>query len=199
MPKPRSVLEQTVWPRSTRSRAAIVALGAYMLLYLTWQVWHWTPGRQQYSQAFLALMDAAALYATLIAYRRCAGSEQLRSFWRLISLALAAQLIADILLLVNVIKHKVPPFPSPADPFFLAFYVLLFLALLRIPVAPVSKARRVRIFLDGATIVIGGGAVVWYFVLGPTAIAGEESTLAKTRLTQPTRAAEASRPTGTVS
>jgi PAS domain S-box-containing protein len=178
MPKPRSVLEQTVWPRGTRSRAAILALGAYMLLYLTWQVWHWTPGRQQYGQAFLPLIDAAALYATLVAHRRCAGSERLRSFWRLMSLAIAAELIADILLLANVIKHKVPPFPSPADPFFLAFYVLLFLALLRVPVAPVSKARRVRIWLDGATIVIGGGAVVWYFVLGPTAIAGEESTLA---------------------
>jgi PAS domain S-box-containing protein len=178
MTKPRSLLEQTLWPRSTRSRAAILALSAYMLLYLTWQVWHWTPGRQQYGQAFLPLMDAAALYATLVAVGRCAGSARLRSFWQLMSIAVAAQLIADVLLLANVIKHKVPPFPSPADPFFLTFYVLLFLALLRVPVAPVSRARRIRILLDGATIVIGGGAVVWYFVLGPTAIAGEESTLA---------------------
>jgi PAS domain S-box-containing protein len=178
MPKARSVLEQTVWPRGTRSRAAILALGAYMLLYLTWQAWRWTPGRQQYGQAFLVPMDAAALYATLTAARRCAGARRLRSFWRLMSLAVAAQLIADILLLLNVVKHKVPPFPSPADPFFIAFYVLLFLALLRVPVAPVGRARRVRILLDGATIVIGGGAVVWYFVLGPAALAGEESTLA---------------------
>jgi PAS domain S-box-containing protein len=161
-----------------RSRAAILALGAYMLLYLTWQLWHWTPGRQQYGQGFLPPMDAAALYATLVALRRCAGSERLRSFWRLMSLAVAAQLIADILLLANVIEHEVPPFPSPADPFFLTFYVLLFLALLRVPVAPVSPARRMRILLDGATIVTGGGALVWYFVLGPTALAGEESALA---------------------
>jgi PAS domain S-box-containing protein len=172
------LLEQTVWPRRTRSRAAILALGAYLLLYLSWQLLHWTPGKQQLGQAFLPVMDAVALYATWGASRRTAASPELRAFWRLMALAVASQTVADLLLLVNVVRYEVAPFPTAADPFFLAFYVLLFLALLRVPVAHVSPARRLRIALDGATIVVGGGAVVWYFVLGPTAEAGGQSALA---------------------
>jgi signal transduction histidine kinase len=34
--------------------------------------------------------------------------------------------------------------------------------------------------LDGATIVLGGGALVWYFVLGPTVLSTGEDLLAKT-------------------
>ncbi|HUN79425.1 MAG TPA: HAMP domain-containing sensor histidine kinase, partial [Solirubrobacteraceae bacterium] len=117
--------------------------------------------------------------AALLAARRCAGSPPLRSFWRLMGLAIASQLIADSLLLRNVVAHPLPPFPSAADPFFLAFYALLLLALLRVPVAPVSRSRQVRILLDAATVVVGGGALVWYFLLGPTALEGKEDTLAR--------------------
>lgn len=82
---------------------------------------------------------------------------------------MAAELIADSLLLAYDSSYTVPPFPTLADPFFLAFYVLLFSALMRVPVAPVSNLKRLRFAIDGATIVLGGGAIVWYFVLGPNA------------------------------
>jgi len=55
---------------------------------------------------------------------------------------------------------------------------LLLLALLRVPAARFTRAKLTRTMLDGATIVVGGGAVVWYFVLGPTAVQGGESALA---------------------
>lgn len=161
-----------------RSQAAVAALGIYLLVYLSWQLLHWLPGRVQFGQVFLPPVDAMALYATVLAARRCASSRQLYRFWRMMSAAVAAELIADLLLLRNVLVYRHPPFPTLADPFFLAFYVLLFLALLRVPVAPISRARRVRVLLDGATIVVGIGAVIWYFVLGPTAKAGGQSPLA---------------------
>jgi PAS domain S-box-containing protein len=147
-------------------------------VYLSWQLLHWLPGRQQLGQAFLIPADVAALCSTWLAARRCDGSPQLRSFWRMMSAAVTAELIADILLLGYDIKYNVPPFPTVADAFFLSFYVLLFIALLRVPVAPVTPIKRLRIMLDGATIVLGGGAVVWYFVLGPTAKAGGQDPLA---------------------
>jgi signal transduction histidine kinase len=162
----------------TRSQLAVSGLVAYLLLYLSWQLFHWLPGRVQLGQAFLPLADAIALCATLLAARRCAGYPALRKFWLMMSAAVTAQLIADVLLLRNVLVYRDPPFPTLADLFFLAFYVLLFLALLRIPVAPVTRAKRTRLLLDGATIVVGTGAVVWYFVLGPTAKAGGQSPLA---------------------
>jgi PAS domain S-box-containing protein len=122
----------------------------------------------------------AALCATLLAARRCPGSRRLRSFWLWMSAAMAAETIADIFLLKYNIQYDEPPFPTIADAFFLSFFVLLFLSLLRVPVAPATRAKRLQIMLDGAIIVLGGGAVVWYFVLGPTAKAGGQSTLAMT-------------------
>jgi PAS domain S-box-containing protein len=157
---------------------AVVVLAVYLLVYVSWQLFHWLPGEQQLGQAFLIPADIAALWATLLAARRCSGSRELRSFWLWMSAAMAAETIADILLLRNYLRYDVAPFPTLADPFFLAFYVLLFVALLRVPVARISATKRVKVLLDGATIVLGGGAIVWYFVLGPTAVTGGQSTLA---------------------
>jgi len=166
-------------PELTRSPLGAVLLGAYVLLYLSWQAFHWLPGKQELGQLFLVPVDAIALYAAWRAMRRCPGCRPVRAFWRLMTLAIAAETIADVLLSYNDVHYAQAPFPTLADPFFLAYFVLLFLALLRVPVAPVSRARRLRTLLDGATIVIGGGAVVWYFVLGPTALSGADSALAK--------------------
>jgi PAS domain S-box-containing protein len=166
-------------PELTRSPLGAVLLGAYVLLYLSWQVLHWLPGKQELGQLLLVPVDAIALYAAWRATRRCPGCRPVRAFWRLMTLAIAAETIADVLLSYNDVHYAQAPFPTLADPFFLAYFVLLFLALLRVPVAPVSRVRRLRTLLDGATIVIGGGAVVWYFVLGPTALAGADSALAK--------------------
>ncbi len=80
-------------------------------------------------------------------------------------------------MLYDLALHR-SPYPSLADPFYLAFYPLLALALLRVPVASFTRAQLVKTLLDGATIVVGGGAVVWYFVLGPTAVDGGQSTIA---------------------
>jgi PAS domain S-box-containing protein len=170
--------ERAASPRLTSSRAAIIGLAVYLLVYLSWQVFHWLPGKQQLGQAFLIPADMTALWATWLAARRCEGSLELRSFWRMMSVAMAAETIADILLLRNDISYDIPPFPTIADAFFLSFFVLFFLALLRVPVARVTLVKRLRIMLDGATIVLGGGAIVWYFVLGPTVKTGGQSTLA---------------------
>ncbi|HTR72072.1 MAG TPA: HAMP domain-containing sensor histidine kinase [Solirubrobacteraceae bacterium] len=164
--------------RTRRLGWAFAALGAYLAIYLSWQLWHWLPGKQQLGQAFLLPPDALALAVALLAARRCGAAPRLRSFWLLMSAAIAAELIADALLLRNVAIHVKPPFPTPADPFFLAFYMLLLAALLRVPVAKISFGKRLQMAIDGATIVIGGGAVVWYLVLGPTAEAGGQDTLA---------------------
>jgi signal transduction histidine kinase len=158
----------------------VVALGAYLLVYLSWQFLHWLPGKQQLGQGFLLPMDLAALCASLLAARRCEGSRELRFFWLAFSAAIAAETTADALLFVSDVAYATPPFPSPADVFFIAFYALLFYALLRVPVAPITHTGRLRTLLDGATIVIGGGAVIWYLVLGPTAETGSGGALATT-------------------
>jgi len=165
-------------PSLTASRVAVISLGIYLVVYVSWQLFHWLPGKQQLGQAFLIPADMAALCSTLLAARRCPGSPRLRSFWLWMSAAMAAEMIADIFLLKYNIQYNNPPFPTIADAFFLSFFVLLFLALLRVPVAPLTQAKRLQIMLDGAIIVLGGGAIVWYFLLGPTAKEGGQSALA---------------------
>jgi PAS domain S-box-containing protein len=164
----------------TRSRNLAVALGGLLLAYLSWQLLHWLPGRQQLGQLFLPLFDLIAITAAWGASRRCAPVPALRRFWRLIAAAIAAELIADFILSGYDIAYSRAPFPTPADAFFLSFYVLLLVALLSIPVARMTLAARLRMSLDGWTIVLGGGAVVWYFVLGPTVLSTGEDLLAKT-------------------
>ncbi len=164
----------------TRSRNLTVALGALLLAYLSWQLFHWLPGRQQLGQLFLPLFDVIAILAAWQASRRCAPVPAVRRFWRLICAAIVAELVADVILSGYDMAYERPPFPTPADAFFLIFYVLLLVALLSVPVARMTRAARVRMLLDGATIVLGGGAVVWYFVLGPTVLSTGEALLAKT-------------------
>jgi PAS domain S-box-containing protein len=164
----------------TRSRNLAIALGALLLAYASWQLFHWLPGRRQLGQLFLPLFDVLAILAAWGASRRCAPVPALRRFWRLIAAAIAAELIADVLLSGYDIAYNQPPFPTPADAFFLSYFALLLVALLSIPVARMTLAARLRMSLDGWTIVLGGGAVVWYFVLGPTVLSTGEGLLAKT-------------------
>jgi signal transduction histidine kinase len=164
----------------TRPRNLALALGALLATYLSWQLFHWLPGRQQLSQLFLPLFDVLALLAAWGASRRCAPVPRLRRFWRLIAAAMAAELIADAILSGYDLAYGQPPFPTPADAFFLAYFVLLLVALWSIPVARMTLAARVRMSIDGWTIVLGGGAVVWYFVLGPTVLSTGEDLLGTT-------------------
>jgi signal transduction histidine kinase len=163
----------------TRLPRGALALSAFLALYLSWQLLHWIPGgREGVGDLLILPVDAAAAAAAWCASRRCSGSPQLRSFWRLLAIALSAEMLGDVIQAVYDVGLHQSPYPSLADPFYLAFYPLLLLALLRVPVAAVTPAKLQKTMLDGATIVAGGGAVVWYFVLGPTAVDGGQSALA---------------------
>jgi signal transduction histidine kinase len=158
---------------------SLYALLAFLALYLSWQLWRFIPGDSRDIGELLILpVDAAAVYFAWRASRLWRAPDPLRSFWQLLAVALAAESAGDVLQAIYVVGFDSSAYPSLADIFYLAFYPLLLLALLRIPVARVGRERLARMILDGATIVVGGGAVVWYFVLGPTAEQGGQSSLA---------------------
>ncbi len=161
-----------------RTRAWGIGLGAWLLLYLSWQQWHWLPGGLHGGQLFLPPVDAAAVVAALLAARRCAACGRLQWFWRLIAAACAAQLAADALTAVNALRYASPPFPSWADACFLAGFAFVFAALVYVPANRSTRSQRLRMLIDGATVVLGGGIFVWYFLLGPTIVAGAPHALA---------------------
>jgi signal transduction histidine kinase len=164
--------------RTRRARATLV-LGGLLVIYLSWQLLHWIPGeREDVGDLLILPIDAAAAAAAWCASRRSSSAPRLRSFWRLMVLALSAEMLGDVFQAIYDVGLRHSPFPSLADPFYLAFYPLLLLALVRVPVAAATPTKLLKTMLDGATIVVGGGAVVWYLVLGPTAVDGGQKTLA---------------------
>jgi signal transduction histidine kinase len=149
-------------------------LGGFLALYLSWQLLHWIPGdREGVGDLLILPIDAGAAAAAWCASRRCGGSPQLRSFWRIMAIALLAETIGDITQAIYEVFLHHAPYPSLADPSYLAFYPLVLLALF----VATKRTKLLGTTLDGATIVVGGGAVVWYFVIGPTAIQGGQSAL----------------------
>lgn len=78
------------------ARMAKASFGAFLLLYLSWQAFRWLPGDiAQVGDAFFLPVGAAAVLACWGASRRCSGVVRLRWFWRLMALAITAQLIGE--------------------------------------------------------------------------------------------------------
>jgi diguanylate cyclase (GGDEF)-like protein len=163
------------------SRKAIAALGAYIGLYLSWQAFHWLPGDMaDVGDLFFLPAGVVAVAACVAASRRCAGVDRLRGFWRLMALAITAQFLGDATMALYDIGGLAVPFPSVADLIYLAFYPLMLLALLRVPLAPTSRAQRVRLGLDLATILAGGAMLIWHLVLVDSLGEGGQSVLQTT-------------------
>jgi diguanylate cyclase (GGDEF)-like protein len=159
-------------------RTTTICLGAFLLLYLTWQAFRWIPGDvASIGDAFFLPVGAVAVLACWMASRRCGQIPRLRWFWRLMALAVAAQLAGDSTMAAYDLAGAEPPFPSLADLAYLCFYPLTLLALLRIPVAPTSHAQRVRLALDLATALVAGGMVIWHLVLAQTVSEGGQSAV----------------------
>ncbi|HEX3041285.1 MAG TPA: ATP-binding protein [Solirubrobacterales bacterium] len=136
------------------------------------------PDPQSLHIALLVPADALVIWASLRARRRSAEVPWLRAFWTLIAAAWIAELLADLSLATYDILLDDPTFPSVADFFFLLFYPLTLLALLRIPIVRGTRSQRLRTFLDCATILAGAVAAIWYFALGPIAMEGGMDYLA---------------------
>ncbi len=150
-------------------RKTTIGLGAFLLLYLSWQLFHWIPGGvTQIGDVFFPLIEVAAILACWRASRRCAEVNRLRWFWRLTALATAAQLVGDTTMAVYDFSGTEIPVPSLADLGYLSFYPLMLLALTRVPVAPTSHVQRVRLSLDLTIAMVGGAMVVWHLMVAPT-------------------------------
>jgi diguanylate cyclase (GGDEF)-like protein len=159
-------------------RLGTLGIAAYLGVYVAWQL-SGVGNREVIGDfAFLPLTAVAAL-AAWRAGKRSAARPGLRRGWRLIALALAFYGVGDAIQLYYEAVVEEFPTPSLADPFFLAFYPLFFAGILSFPWSGGATGnRRAQAILEAATIAVGGAAVIWYLVLGPTAYADAGSLLA---------------------
>jgi diguanylate cyclase (GGDEF)-like protein/PAS domain S-box-containing protein len=122
--------------------------------------------------AFLAAMAA-----------RSAQDPSARRAWQLMAAALTVYSSGNLLNSIYwYFGHD--PFPSFGDVFFLAFYPLVFSAVLTVIRAGAVRLPLGRLTLDSTILMLGFGAFFWFFVIRPTAAAATNPDLIKYVLTQ---------------
>ncbi len=67
------------------------------------------------------------------------------------------------------------PFPSLADFFYLLYYPLMLMGLLRFPSAPLARRERLILWLDLGILMVAGSMVSWYFILAPLSLTVEQN------------------------
>ena len=156
----------------------MLALGAFLLVYAGWLASDWSGiNRQLIGDLAVLAVNGAAVLTAWRGSRRCARNRRLAQAWRLIAVALGMHLAGELVQLVYDISATHTAHPSIADGFYLAFYPLMLLAVLRLPAARRVGQGAVELALDVAIVAIGAGALVVYVVLGPAAVKGATSAL----------------------
>ena len=164
VPKPSSTLARNL--RRPRLVAAIAL--PYAAVYAAWLFWHFGPSswRNVVADAFFLPLDAIVVWCAAGAARRCSREPRLARAWWLVAAALGSTLAGDVIYSVYELLGA-PPYPSAADPFYLAFYPLMIAAFIAVPSSKTRRALRWRYLLDSAGVAVGGTLVVSYLELGP--------------------------------
>lgn len=168
------------WPERTRWAIWPPLLGSVGVGLVVYAIWEFSGGGVNHpmlDQCVVLVVAAAAAIATWLASRRCALDPRTRSAWRWIAAGSVCLSAAYGSTLGYQVVTGAVPFPSIVDVFFLAFYPLFIIGVLRFPTRPASRHERIRLGLDAATIALAAGSVVWYLVLGPTVAAGGSNLL----------------------
>lgn len=158
-------------------RRPAIAAGAMLVVYLAWQVTRLGGASHQVLIGDLAYLPlyGLVLATTLGAARRCRLTPRLARSWRLLTMGSGCSLAGNILQTYEEAFHHHLHYPSVADIAFLGFYAFFFAGFVGFARSARSGTRRVMFGLDVLTVALGGGAVLWYFIAGPSALAGGQS------------------------
>lgn len=158
------------WTRDWGGKLTVV-FGLFVVLHVLYLFFRF--GGEEYT-SLISNIVSSIIYAgpSLLAWRASRHpslSSRTRWAWLLISLACLAYTVGSILWLYfeNILGEQ--PFPSWADVWYLAFYPLMMAGLLLLVEKMRSAEERLNFFLDSGVILVGGGMVLWYFLLRPIA------------------------------
>lgn len=165
------------WRRDTGGIVTL-AFGVYTVIFLLWMVAGWGGESRRTAISDLAFLPSG-LAAAIMAWRASTRVVSIRSrrAWVLLTAAFVSWWIGDVVWTYYELVRGEAPFPSIADACYLLFYLLILAGLVSFPVAPQSRIERSKFWLDAITVLLGGWMVVWYFVLGPTAVEQDSPAL----------------------
>ena len=158
------------WGGKLTAGLALLAVG-----YLIWQRAGWG-GESHRTIISDACFLPLSLVGAILAWRTAGAARddrRTRQAWIIVGAAFLCYWVGDTLWFYLENFQSSPPFPSVADAFYLAFYPLLLLGLLRFPVGVRGKVDRAKFWLDSLTVLLSALMVIWFFVLGPTAQASD--------------------------
>jgi diguanylate cyclase (GGDEF)-like protein len=148
--------------------AVTATVVGYVAVYASWTALHWSGDRTVVSDVAPIPLAFAATVLAWQAANSAAVPLRRQSAWRWIAFGCASWTLAECLWFYFEVVRDVAPFPSPADAFYLAFYVFVFAGLVRLPLRTLSRKERVAFALDLATVMFVTLMVVWYLVVEPT-------------------------------
>ena len=118
------------------------------------------------------LIDLVAAVLVARAARSATGLR-VRVAWAFIAVGMLVYAAGDgIWAWVSIVQHA-DPFPSAADVAYVAFYPIVAGGLLLFPAPSRAKREAIRLAIDSAIVVVGGGMVVWQSLLLPALTAAE--------------------------
>lgn len=178
--RPRTTNMVPVW---LRGRKLIWVLGAavYIVIFAIWIILKWTNPAYELLIANLGYVPLgffAAINCLYAANQRDSISERTRRAWQIIALSLLLLVIADVIYLALELTKGVG-FPDLPDFFYLMFYPLAFVGVITIPTQLSDPAQKKTWLLDIAIIITGFTAILWYFIIAPTAASAGESWFAR--------------------
>jgi diguanylate cyclase (GGDEF)-like protein len=153
------------------TRLPLISCAAFLVAYAAWQLLRPDGDEQQalVGSLLMAPVVAIAAIACWAAARRCAADRDLRRAWRLLAFGVGAWLLGVVAQAVGEVWTIDAPYSWVGACGYLAFYPFAFAGLLSMPGRRVDPAESRRMLFDGIIMALGGGTVVWYLLLGPTA------------------------------
>lgn len=157
----------------------LIGGGLWTILHVVWLITGWGFQAQKVVINDLVWLPLTFLPALLCwrASRHPALDRRTRWAWRLFALGYACFLTGNILWAYYEVVLGVQPFPTLADVAYLLAYPALLAGILCFPVPPRAHGERLKFWLDVVTVLIGGGMVLWYFILEPIAMTQYNSVL----------------------
>lgn len=167
------------WLRGQKLYWAI-GVGLYMVVFSAWLLLKWTDPAMETLIAnlgYLPLSFFSAITAFYVSNQKHV-EQRTRRAWQFIAAGLFALVIGDIAYTILDVTKGVG-FPDLPDIFYLAFYPLAFIGLIAIPAKVSDPAQQKTWRLDLAIVMTSTIAILWYFIIAPTAVAGGEDWLSK--------------------